>query len=259
MPEAPGYAVLGRGRWAKRIQAILSAANRRVTAIPDSRPRAAETEAAFQSRLALKLASIGAQCAWLCDPPGPYIPLTIESALHASLHVIVEKPWLYSRETTAALKNQSVSAKKLVGIHYEYCLFEAVEKWKREFSSGKGLLFGGSFTVSRPDSSGISPLANLGSHLLAIRAYAVPESRILEVICGYEQPETRRVWVEKKDGSRATIEFLKNQEPIIQRFVHRFEAASELGSFPFDLSFAERVAEELATLELGTPAGHARD
>jgi hypothetical protein len=246
--DAPAYVVLGRGRWAVRMQNILAAENRRVTSISETRRATGETDTAYKSRLAAAMGASNAQIAWLCVLPGHHVPLLVDSALDAGLHVIVEKPWQASQRVTSALVARAKSLRRLIAVHFEYCLLEEVERWRRDFHPGNGLRFGAHFFLSRPDHTGMSAMDNLGSHLLAIRACAVPKSAIQEIRCGYEQPDERCVWLEKRNTQAAFIDLLANKEPIIQRFVAKVEASLEGAEFPLDLEFALRVAHDAGTL-----------
>jgi predicted dehydrogenase len=248
MADGPSYAVLGRGRWAGRMQSILAAENRRVASIPETRRSSGETDAAYRSRLAEAMTASDAQIAWLCVLPGPHVSIMIEAALDAGLHVAVEKPWQGSQRVTSALVARAKSLRRLIAVHFEYCLLEEVERWHRDFQPGTGLRFGGHFLLSRPDHTGMSAMDNLGSHLLAIRAYAVPQSAVQEVRCGYEQPDERCVWLEKRNTRAAFIDLLANKEPIIQRFIAKVEASLESVDFPLDLEFALRVTRDAAAL-----------
>ncbi|MGC1089876.1 MAG: hypothetical protein WA894_15665 [Candidatus Acidiferrum sp.] len=248
MIDGPCYAVVGRGRWALRMQGILAAEDRRVAGIPEARRATGETDDAYKVRLGEAMKASGAQIAWLCVLPGPHIPLMIEAALDAGLHVVAEKPWLSARLLTESLSAKARSLRRLIAVHFEYCMLEEVERWRRDFSSGAGLRFGGRFFLSRPDHTGMSALDNLGTHLLAIREYAAPNSAIQEIRCGYEQPDERSVWLERRNTRAAFIDLLANKELIIQRFVAKVEAAIEGADFPFGLEFAQRVSQEASTL-----------
>jgi hypothetical protein len=248
MAKAPFYAVLGRGRWATRMHGILARERRRTISVEQTRRDPAESESAYKSRLRDALTASGTHIAWLCVPPGPHIPLMVEAAVGAGLHVVVEKPWLCSRRETDSLLALARATRRLVTIHYEYCLLEAVEAWRRDFSQRADLCFRGCYMLSRPDHSGIPAIDNLGAHLLAIRAYAVPRSAVLEIRCGYELPDERRVSVENPGGTVASIDFLANKEPIIQRFIAKLEAALDGADFPFDLRLAARVSDDVASL-----------
>lgn len=248
MPEGPAYAILGRGRWARRMQSILVAEGRRVANIPETRQAYGESDAAYTSRLAEAMRAGGAQIAWLCVLPGPHVAFMISAALDAGLHVVVEKPWQGSPRITASLVAKAKSLRRVIAVHFEYCLLEEVERWRRDFHQGNGFRFGGHFFLSRPDHMGIPAMDNLGSHLLSIRAYAAPHSAIQEIRCGYEQPDERCVWLERRNARAAFINLLENREPIIQRFVAKVESALEGAEFLLDLEFALRVSQVAADL-----------
>ncbi len=257
MAESPSYVIVGQGRWAHTMCGILAAEQRRTTSIRDTRRQPTESDVTYRSRLSLSMSASGAQIAWLCVPPGPHIPLMVEAAISTGLHAVVEKPWLCSRPQTESLLALSKARRLLVAIHYEYCLLESVVIWRKRFNGGVGLFFGGHFTVSRPDPPAVLTIDNLRSHLLAIRAYAVPKAGVAEIRCGYGLPDERNVWVGTQDQRTGFIDFLENHEPIIQRFIGRLEAALEGADFPFGLEFAARVAEDVDALKWAQ-AGTAR-
>ncbi len=248
MADGPAYVILGRGRWAGRMQGILANEKRRISSIPETRRTSGETDAAYRSRLAEAMSASGAQIAWLCVLPGPHVSLMIDAALDAGLHVVAEKPWQVSQRLTTSLTERAKSMHRLIAVHFEYCLLEEVERWRRDFCPGSELRFGGRFFLSRPDHTGMPAMDNLGSHLLAIRAYAAPQSAVQEIRCGYEQPDERCVWLEKRNTRAAFIDLLANKEPIIQRFIAKVEASLEGADFPLDLEFALRVSNEAKSL-----------
>jgi len=231
----------------------LSENRRRVTVVEDSRRRPTETGADFRSRISEALRSTGAQIAWLCLPPVPDVPLIVEAALLAGLHVVAEKPWLHSTAQTEALIDLAKGRGAIIAVHHQYCFLDRVQEWRQSFHSAghsaDGLKFSGRFTLSRPDRQGISALWNLGSHLLAIREYAVPESRISEINCGYDVPDERNVRIENESRIIDSIDFMSNSEPIIQRFIADFEASLTNGDFGLDLRFALRVAVAIRSIE----------
>src|SRR5580692_678665 len=248
MAETPSYAILGRGRWAGTIHSVLAIECRRLVLIDETRRRPCEVDADYKSRLSARMTASGARIAWLCVPPGPHVPLMIEAALDAGLHLVVEKPWKGSQRVTATLAARAKSLHRLIAVHFEYCLLEEVERWRRDFHPGTGLRFGGHFFLSRPDHTGMPAMDNLGSHLLAIRAYAVPQSAVQEIRCGYEQPDERCVWLERPNTRAAFIDLLSRQEPIIQRFIAKVEASLDGRDFPLNLEFALRVSNDTQAL-----------
>jgi len=235
MGGAPPYVILGRGRWATRMRSILAAEGRSVSIIPVTRQASGEAEATYRSRLCEAMAASEAQIAWLCVLPGPHIPLMIEAALDAGLHVVVEKPWQGSQRVTSSLVARAKSQHRLLAVHFEYCLLEEVERWRRDFHPGTGLRFGGHFFLSRPDHTGMPAIDNLGSHLLAIRAYAAPRSGLQEIRCGYEQPDERCIWLEKRLSSI----FWQTRSPLFSALWQKWKAESPPG-----LEFALSVAND---------------
>lgn len=248
MAEAPSYAILGGGYWAGRMRKILEKEGRRVDLIPHPRRSPPETEAAYKSRLAASMAATDAQIAWLCVPPGPHVASMIEAALEAGVAVVVEKPWMCPRSTTEHLVALAQARRLRIGVHYQLCFLESVERWRREFRQGEGQRFGGHFVLGRPPHTGMSGIDNLGCHLLSIREYAVPKAEIGEIFCAYEGRGERNVWLESEGRRIATIDFLENREPIVQRFIHAFEAAPG-PAFRFDLAFALRVYEAVEAVK----------
>jgi hypothetical protein len=107
------------------------------------------------------------------------------------------------------------------------------------------LAFGGIFNIHAADRLGISAMQNLGTHLAAMREYAVPHSRLSEICCGYDLEDQRMVWLESDRERVSTIEFLGSKEPIVQRFLAHFENSLDGKPFPFDFAFAQRVSENI--------------
>src|ERR1700732_2323217 len=194
--SGPAYLIVGRGRWGARMHAMLVAEGRRVEFAAGLRKGLGESSRAHESRLAQAFSDSSAQIVWLCVPPGAHVPTLIRAAFAAGLHVIVEKPWVYSRDETARLQDAATKAGLKGGVHFEYCLLSEIENWRRQYEQQKDLEFGGIFNVRAADHLGISAMQNLGSHLMAIREYAVPHSRLAVIHCGYDLPDERMVWLD---------------------------------------------------------------
>ena len=248
MDKKPAYLIVGKGRWGPRMHAMLEGEGRRASFATNIRRATGENDPVYESRMAESFKASGADIAWLCVPPGPHVPPMIRAAISAGLHVIVEKPWIYSREETSALLHAAHGAKLVTAVDFEYCLLTGVENWRKEYYERSGLRFGGAFEIGAGDHLGISARDNLGSHLLAIHEYAVPQSEISSFQCAYQAPNQRRVWLEESKARISQIDFLGSPEPIIQTFVSRFENSLEGTPFPFDFGFALRVKEKLALL-----------
>ena len=236
MPDQLSYAILGRGRWSGKDPKVLAGHGRRSVSIGATRAALGEDQAAYRARLTSAMIATDAHIAWLCLPPGPHIPLIVEAAIFAGLHVIVEKPWLIPAAETARLFAMAQNAGRVVAVHYEYCFCREVESWRSQLQGGAGLQFCGRFTVDRPDRLGISAAENLGSHLLAIWQYAVPHAQVAEIHCGYELPNERRVWLERegKRNRRDRLPVKRAGDPAIRRSIRgglartRLPAGSEV-------------------------------
>src|SRR6266702_5332012 len=81
MGEPPGYIILGRGRWARRMRPIIAGESRSVVSIEETRQRPSESESAYVARLAETTKASAAQIAWLCVTPGPHVTLMVQAAL----------------------------------------------------------------------------------------------------------------------------------------------------------------------------------
>jgi hypothetical protein len=240
MQAHPEYAIVGNGRWAGVMHGILSEQSK-VKIVQETRRREHENDSEYQARMSASVAKTAAKVAWICVPPSQNTLLLAAAAVNNGMHVIAEKPWIWTEESSQALLAQGYARGVLVGVHYEYCLLDAVESWRSRERGGAGLQFRGRFMTTAPDRLRVPALENLGSHLFAIRAYAVPEAEISTIDCGYDQPDERLVSL--VDGERlvSAIDFSANREPIIQRFIARFERALDGDSFPFTLDFAMHV------------------
>ena len=254
MAEGPGYVVIGRGRWAQRMRAVIAGEGRTATAIEEARQRPSEIPESYIARLAEGMKACGAQIAWLCVLPGEHVSAMIQAALEANLHVIAEKPWYGSTADSERLQALARAKRRLIGVHFEYLVHAEVEKWRSSFCPGSGLRFGGHFFLGRPYEGTIPALDNLGCHLFAIREFAVPASEVSEMACAYQQPDKRLVWIEQDGRSIASIDLFKGSEGIIQDFMKKVEAALDGAAFPFDLDFALRVANQLNAFKAKRPA-----
>jgi predicted dehydrogenase len=222
---------------------ILVGEHRLTVSIENARRAPSQGAGEYEARLREQFAVSGAQIAWLCVPPGAHVTAMVRATLQAGLHVVAEKPWFGSPEETAGLTQLARERKRIAAVHYEYCLLKEVDVWRAQFSEGYAITFSGRFHHSRKSHSGIPALDNLGTHLLSIREWAAPRSRVGTIDCTYGRRDERRVWLERDAGRLAEIDLLASKEPIIQRFISRLETALESAAFPFDLQFALRVAE----------------
>src|SRR5262249_5232237 len=235
---------------------ILAGEGRAVRFVEETRQRAEECGDDYRARLGSGFRASGAHVAWLCVPPGEHVPAMLNASLDSGLNVMVEQPWVMGGQDTQAWIARAAQLGRLIGVHYEYCLLDDLAAWKCSYEEGRGCEFGGVFHHSRSGHLGLPAMDALGTHLLSMREFAVPEAAAVQIHCGYELANERRVWLGRAGRRIAEIDFIASQEPVIQRFISRFEAAIGCGEFTFDLAFAARVGEEAEKLKQATGVGN---
>lgn len=250
--DTPAYALVGSGYWSERMAAILQSMGRHCIPVKGVRQLAGEDADSYVARLAERFATTGASAAWLCVPPGDHVASIVRAALAGGLHVVAEKPWLVDASTTRDLSAAAAAAGRLVAVHFEYCLLAEVAEWREVHRGGDGLAFGGEFVVSRSVRQRRPAAHNLGSHLFAIRRYAVGAAEVTSVSTSYVGPPSRRAWLDDHERRLATADFTNNDEPVIQRFVVLAEDAmnSVASRCPFGLDFAAAVARDVESYAL---------
>jgi predicted dehydrogenase len=238
----PGYAVLGAGRWGVMIGGILERMGRRATVIGGLRRNVGESDAAHARRVADMIPD-DAGSVWIAVPPGPHSSMLVEVAIGAGRNVLIEKPWPAARPASRALDERARAAGLRVAVHFQYLELSEIVAANRALERGRGLSFAGTFTIGRAARNGIPPLPNLGSHLLALWRWAFPAAMLDGVTVGYECRDRRSVRV-----GDAEIDFTRNAEPIIQRFVEDFERPAGEADLP-SLEFAAEIGELTAALQ----------
>ncbi|WP_344249097.1 hypothetical protein [Isoptericola hypogeus] len=213
------------------------------------RQRDGESDPEYVARMSAALGEARCTHAWLCVPPGRHVPLQVEAAARRGIHVIGEKPWPYDPADLGAVAAGHHGVAPRVLVCFEYVLLSGVQAWRESQGGGAGLTFHGVFSVAAPDRLGIPALWNMGSHLAAIREWAVPESSVGSLRARYDAEPERRVWLEDASGTRVSeVDFLSSAEPILERFA----AGATEGRGPvteLDPGFAARVSRVVAALE----------
>jgi predicted dehydrogenase len=248
LENPPAYLVVGRGRWATLIKQILLKQKRTVAILENSRMNGGEQSAAYQNRLEAKMMSSGAAIAWLCVPFGPWVLTMAAAAMNAGLDVVAECPWLWPLRDSESLIVLQEKQRRVLGVHYEYCLLEQLQEWRKEFQDGEGCTFHGAFELSRAARHSLRAELQLGSHLLAIRRYAVPAAAVGQVRCSYQTTDRRVVWLTREDSELSRVTFENNRQPLIQRYIETFEKERIRRNLTFGLDFAGRVATDVLSL-----------
>lgn len=250
MPDLT-YAVIGRGAWGKQIANILNGMGRSVMVLPISRRHGGQSIEQYQSAVNKHLikSSCNQDVVWLAVPPNDQV-LLASLLLENKYHVIVEKPWMASSQESSDIMATAQSSNRQISVHYQYCLLDELTKTRIEYNScAEDVIFSGVFTIARPNRLKIPALANLGSHLLAIRQYHFPGTTLGNIQSAYESESQRMCCLQ--DNSRSLkVNFLGNREPLVQRFIHEFEASIH-NDRPnrFGLEFAMLITKDIMAFD----------
>lgn len=250
MPKI-NFGVIGRGQWGSRIAKILQDCSFDIKVLDISRRGPEESKLIYQERITdlLEKHSQNLIAIWVAVPPGDQEVL-VRSALGLRKNVVVEKPWMVSREETEALISLSRRCGRQVALHHQYTFLEALTNLHSRIDPmDQDAVFSGQFTTSKPDRLAIPALYNFGSHLLAVKCLLFPGAQIGALRVGYNEVDRR--WVSIDWASHQfSLDFTDHREPLIQRYIEAFEQhiASDQ-EFPMNLRLGLKVNEELKAIE----------
>ena len=251
------YGIVGDGRWSGVLKTVLCERTEKVTTIKLPRRGIQQSPVEYGNRLKslLKTKLAGLDIVWIATPPVDQ-EIFVESVLSLNKHVIVEKPWLCDKDRTKRLIEIAEVRKKKIGVHYQYCYLNQIAEVVAEINRRpfRVMRFAGEFCIDRENRLSIPSRLNLGVHLLAVKNMYFENAIIEKLLTGYGM-ENRRNIVVSTEQSRFEIDFLRNREPIIQRFVEHFErCVAEERTFPLDLKLSMKILDDLdrlATANMG--------
>lgn len=241
--SVPRYTILGKGRWAHVLTDILGGMGRQATMLDGVRRASHESDSGYRARLTDRLRD-GGEIVWIAVPPGPHSFVMVDAALEAGRHVIVEKPWLASRDESRMLDRRAAALGLRCAVHYQYLFLAEIQALLAAGIDGAGLVFSGQFTIARASRNGLAAGPNLGSHLVALWRGAFPAAERGSLTTGYEQENLRMISLEGRARPHV-VDFTDNAEPIIQRFIAAFEVG---GPGPIRLELAAEIGEIAACL-----------
>jgi len=242
------YGIVGDGRWSGVIRGILGERTENVTTIKLPRRGIGQSPLEYGNRIkGLLEANIAdLDIVWIATPPVDQ-EIFVDSVLSFDKHVIVEKPWLCDRDRTRRLIEISKERKKNIAVHYQYCYLSQIAEVVDEIKSRSCnvVSFEGEFCIDREDRLSIPSRLNLGVHLLAVKNMYFEDAITERLLTGYGMENKRNI-VLTTEQSRYEIDFLRNREPIIQRFVEHFErCVTEEREFPLDLKLSMKKLDDL--------------
>lgn len=240
------YALIGNGRWGKKLLNILKNFNREVIQVNFSRRSSSQSETNYRKKVveAIYNAPKHLDTAWIAVPPGDQYVL-VDVALERGWNVIIEKPLDIKSEKIKLLDRKAKKFSLQIGIHYQYCYLDIFNKLSLDLDFKKYTQFSGKFNVENQNILDIDPLSNLASHLFAIKLLHFPFASIKNIETSYNSPADRSILLQTKIKNY-NINFTENSEPLIQRFILDFEKSINLHYlFKLNLNFALLVNKEL--------------
>jgi hypothetical protein len=245
------YGVIGNGRWGKIISELLSSISEGVLILNSEKRLLGEDDIQYKARLKKLLQSSGihdVDIVWIAIPAKDH-KVVIESVLSHKKHIVVEKPWLLSADEIYYLSGLARDSGKRIGVHYQYCYLNKLPLIAKVVRNLKGVSFQGEFCISRFNRLKIPAINNLGVHLLAIKNVHFPNSHIKKIHSKYEAEDLRNVSISHPNYF-SKINFLKNDEHLIERFISDFENSIIKNKiFPLDLMVMLRINKDIENLK----------
>ena len=241
--NSPVFALVGQGRWGKKIQKILIDLGYSVVVIPLSRKEPFETKHQYALRAEALLARVDFDILWLSIPPQGQFTLLCEG-MRSCRHIIIEKPLLLNKEQISEIRTMAFERSVTVGVHYQYCFLDAIYELKNLIKSEVSKFeFSGVFRVANSNRLGISPEFNLGIHLVAIKMLHFPNAKLGKIESAYDSTN-RRYFSLACDKKKYSLDFTENREPLVQRFVAEYiKCFSSSENFQLDIDFSANVVD----------------
>lgn len=246
------YGVIGTGRWGTIIAGVLARMDREVQPIAMPRRAAGVSRDQYFGQVSERLATqakdvdVDVDVLWVAVPPGNQAEL-VRAGLEQGCHIVCEKPWDVCPDTTQSLASMARDAGLISAVHYQYCYLAGLPEIVSDGTAIEGpLQFDAAFTISRANRLGLDPFSNMASHLLAIHHVHFPTAKIGTITAAYDSPDCRKVQLSSAYKTW-TLDFTKNQEPLIETFIMDFEKCCLEGRpHQTDIAVASAISGRIA-------------
>lgn len=154
---------------------------------------------------------------WLAISPNKKIQFdVVKECIKNNFNLVIEKPWLVSKKKTMFLIKLQKKYKVQVGFNFEYLYLKFFKKINNySFYKKSSVLL--NFHVKNDKLKKIH-FNELGSHLLAIKKYYFKNNKKVRISTGF-QKNLRSITLDKGKNNEKNLDFTKNKEPLIQRFI----------------------------------------
>ena len=154
---------------------------------------------------------------WLAISPNKKIQFdVVKECIENNFNLVIEKPWLVGKKKTMFLIKLQKKYKVQVGFNFEYLYLNFLKKInKYSFDKKSSVLL--NFHVKN-DKLKKTHFNELGSHLLAIKKYYFKNNKQIKISTGFKK-NLRSITLDKNKNNEKNLDFTKNKEPLIQRFI----------------------------------------
>jgi hypothetical protein len=211
------FAIIGNN-WGNKIYNILSELKFEVIKVNLKSPKNYKNEDAYLRNLRkqLNLIKKNYKIIWLAISPNKKKQfLIVKECLKKKFHLIIEKPWLVTKNKTEYLQKIQKKNNLLVGFHFEYLYLNFLKKNKFKFSNLTNNVIL-NFHVKNKNLKN-NHKSELGSHLVAIKKYYFPRIKNCKISTGFKK-NLRNISVKIKN-KKIIHNFTYNTENIIQKFL----------------------------------------
>ena len=218
------YGIIGKN-WGYTIFKILRSMNKNCIFLNIKSPKKYKSQSEYKNICSkiIKDTSKNVDIVWIAVPSNEKFYL-VNECIKNDLNIILEKPWLYSLVKSKKIIKLQETKKLQIGVHYEYLyLKKLISLRKKNFFNKKEICFNGIFNVNSKKHPEISPLYELGSHLMSIKLLYFNKTRIKKFECSYNKSVLREVKLINDKKERLSVNFTNNKELIIQKYIDDYE------------------------------------
>ncbi len=179
---------------------------------------------------------------WISINPFKNLPI-IKFLIKRNVNLIIEKPWVHKPQETLKLIKMANKNKTKIFFHFEFVFLRNLKNIINK-NKIKNIIF--TFKHRSNKKSKIPAKYEFGSHLASIKVLHFNNLKNYKYKFGYNKKENvRQININYKKQTKI-IDFTKNNEDIIGKFIYFVEKVLKKNTKNFlDLKFAKNVNHEL--------------
>ena len=236
------YATIGNN-WGKKIFKILKNKNKKVFKLNTNSKFKKYKD--YLTYLENEIDKKKINLVWISIDPFKNLPI-IKFFIKRNVNLIIEKPWVHKSQETLKLIKMANKNKTKIFFHFEFVFLKKLENIINK-DKIKNVLF--TFMHRSNKKSKIPAKYEFGSHLASIKVLHFNNLKNYRYKFGYNKKENIRQISINFEKQTKIIDFTKNKEDIIGKFIYFVEKVLIQNRNNFlDLKFAKKVNYELNRL-----------